>query len=81
MEKSFPKVLVLYQMQSASSRIWTRVAMSIPYADNHDTTDTSRVFKIQNFMHSTQLPEESLYLPPFRYLSLSLYIYIYICSR
>ena len=28
-------------MQSASSRIWTRVAVSISYDDNHYTTDTS----------------------------------------
>ena len=28
-------------MQSVSSRIWTRVAMSISYNDNHYTTDTS----------------------------------------
>ena len=28
-------------MQSASSRIWTHVAVSISYNDNHYTTDTS----------------------------------------
>ena len=28
-------------MQSVSSRIWTRVAVSISYDDNHHTTDTS----------------------------------------
>ena len=28
-------------MQSVSSRIWTRVAMSIPYDDNHYTMGTS----------------------------------------
>ena len=27
-------------MQSLSSRIWTRVAVSISYDDNHYTTDT-----------------------------------------
>ena len=37
----FPRVLVLCEMQSVSSRIWTRVAMSISYNDNHYTTDTS----------------------------------------
>ena len=31
----FPKVLVLCEMLSASSRIWTRVAVSISYDDNH----------------------------------------------
>ena len=28
-------------MQSASSRIWTRVAVSIPYYDNHYTMSTT----------------------------------------
>ena len=28
-------------MQSVSSRIWTRVAVSITYDDNHYTTGTS----------------------------------------
>ena len=28
-------------MQSASSRIWTRIAVSISYEDNHYTTGTS----------------------------------------
>ena len=34
----FPRVLVLCEMQS--SRIWTRVAMSMSYNDNHYTTAT-----------------------------------------
>ena len=34
----FPRVLVLCEMQSVSSRIWTLVAMSISYDDNHYTT-------------------------------------------
>ena len=38
----FPKVLVLCEMQSASSRIWTRIAVSISHDDNHYTTDTSK---------------------------------------
>ena len=29
-------------MQSVSSRIWTRVAVSISYDDNHYTTGTSK---------------------------------------
>ena len=32
---------MLCKMQSLSSRIWTRVAVSISYDDNHYTTDTS----------------------------------------
>ena len=34
----FPKVLVLCEMQSVRSRIWTRVAVSISCDDNHYTT-------------------------------------------
>ena len=36
----FPRVLVLCEMQSASSRSWTRVTVSIPYDDNHYTMGT-----------------------------------------
>ena len=36
----FPRVLVLCEMQSVLSRIWTRVAVSISYYDNHYTTGT-----------------------------------------
>ena len=37
----FPRVLVLCEMQSVSYRIWTRVAVSTSYDDNHYTTGTS----------------------------------------
>ena len=37
----FPRVLVLCEMQSVSSRIWTCVAVSISSDDNHYTTGTS----------------------------------------
>ena len=37
----FPRVLVLCEMLSVSSRIWTHVAVSISYDDNHYTTGTS----------------------------------------
>ena len=33
--------LVLWEMQSVSPKIWTRVAVSISYDDNHYTTGTS----------------------------------------
>ena len=33
-------------MQSVSSRIWTRVAVSISYGDNDYTTGTSLKFKV-----------------------------------
>ena len=35
----FPRVLVLCEMQSVSFRIWTRVAVSISFDDNHCTPD------------------------------------------
>ena len=37
----FPRVLVLCEIQSVTSRIWTRVAVSISYDDNHYITGTS----------------------------------------
>ena len=37
---TFPRVLVLSEMQSILSRIWTRVAVSISYDNNHYTTGT-----------------------------------------
>ena len=40
-------------MQSASSRIWTRVAVSISYDDNHYTTGTSILFvKLFDYTHN-----------------------------
>ena len=40
----FSRVSVLCKMQSVSSRIWTRVTVSISYDDNHYTTGTSTKF-------------------------------------
>ena len=37
----FSRILVLCEMQSVRSRIWTRVAVSISCDDNHYTTGTS----------------------------------------
>ena len=42
----FPRVLVLCEMQWASSRIWTRIAVSISNDDNHYTTGTKKVVYI-----------------------------------
>ena len=36
-----PRVLMLWEMQSVSSKIWTCVVVSISYDDNHYTTGTS----------------------------------------
>ena len=38
----FPRVLVLCEMQSVRSRIWTRVAVSLSCDGNHYTTGTFR---------------------------------------
>ena len=40
----FPRVLVLCEIQSVSSRIWTRVAVFISYDDNNYTTSTSSIY-------------------------------------
>ena len=37
----FPRVLALYEIHSASSKIWTQVVMSISYDDKHYTSGTS----------------------------------------
>ena len=41
----FPSVLVLCEMQSDSSSIWTCVAVSISYDDNHYTTGTFSLYR------------------------------------
>ena len=53
----YPKVLVLCEMQSVLSRIWTRVIVSKSYDDNHYTTGTYLIViisasKICNFFFS-----------------------------
>ena len=48
----FPKVLVQCEIQSALSRIWTRVAVSLSYDDNHYTTGTSVTIEYQSFIPS-----------------------------
>ena len=64
-------------MQSVSSRIWTRVAVSITYDDNHYTTGTSSERNVINlkFGWGLELIEQPLYT----YLCTYIYIYIYIC--
>ena len=44
----FPRVLVLCEMLSVSSRIWTRVAVSISYDDNHYTMGTLKLHTYAN---------------------------------
>ena len=49
----FPSVLVLCEMQLPWSRIWTRVAVSISYDDNHYTTGTSTLSHTKDFKNGT----------------------------
>ena len=84
----FPRVLVLCEMQSVSFRIWTRVAVSISYDDNHYTTGTVIQIRINlaankirssSSCHtiSTDLPDPISQPPPYRPLLLaSLQVYI-----
>ena len=44
----FPRVLVLCEMQSVSSKIWTCVTVSISYNNNHYTTGTSTYGLVYN---------------------------------
>ena len=46
----FPRVLVLCEMQSVSSRIWTRIAVFISYGDNDYTTGTSTLDLLKVFL-------------------------------
>ena len=55
----FPRVLVLCEMQSVSSRIWTRVAVFISCNDTHYTTGTSK----HGVFYTFAIPEVTLYEP------------------
>ena len=59
----FPRVFVLCEMLSVSSRILTRFAVSISYDDNHYTTGTSLPYKsLKNWLqHSIILHESTNY--------------------
>ena len=37
-------------MQSVSSKIWTRVAVSISYDNNHYTTGTYYIYELDSFL-------------------------------
>ena len=52
----FPRVLVLCEMQSVLSRIWTRVTVSISFGNNHYTMGTFVI--IASFL--TQLLDDIL---------------------
>ena len=50
----FPRVLVLCEIQSVRSRIWTRVAVSTSCDDNHYTTGTSNLMMRVQFWISVE---------------------------
>ena len=58
---SFARVLVICERQSVSSRIWTRVAVSISYDENHFTTCTSAN---QSLVESYQRLKNWYLMPP-----------------
>ena len=62
----FPRVLVLCEMQSVSFRIWTRVAVSISYDDNHYTTGTSSSYSSRAITFTFgQIPLGNVWTPLF----------------
>ena len=59
----FPRVLVLCEMQSVSSRIWTRIAVFISYGDNDYTTGTSCILSpIDRAVAIAELCDEPTYM-------------------
>ena len=48
---TFPRILVLCEMQSVASRIWTCFVVSMTYDDNHYTTSPSTI----NVLYKDQL--------------------------
>ena len=74
---SFPRVFVLCESQSASSRIWTCIAVFVSYDDNHYTTGTSLIhINVLNWM------EISFFILMWlNIFFLYIYIYIYIYMK
>ena len=69
----FPRVLVLCEMLSVSSRIWTRVAVYISNDDNDYTTGTSGHFLGYVWPLSVVLLANGSYM----YIYIKIYIHIY----
>ena len=58
----FPRALVLCEIQSASSGIWTCVVMSISYDDNHYTISTSIIHMYRQITSNTYLSRKRIVL-------------------
>ena len=71
----FPRVLVLFEMQSVLSRIWTHVAVSISYDDNHYTTHLTVLDNCRG-LHNVIVRRSICYSNYIR-LFLSIYLSIY----
>ena len=67
----FPRVLVLCEMLSVSSRIWTRVAESISYDDNDYTTGSFHLLPLRlgSLLHGVAVPDRSRQIEQFDPLS------------
>ena len=59
----FPRVLVLCEIQSVSSRIWTRFTVSIFYDDNHYTTGTSLFFLFYFIIYHIVISRRDEFMP------------------
>ena len=71
----FPRVLVLCEMQSVSSWIWTRVVVSIFYEDNHYTTGTSFMYIYIYIYICLYIKDIYIYIYIYIYKIYSLYIF------
>ena len=72
---SFLRVLAIYEMQTSSSAIWTRVPESIFHEDNHNTTDTHTCLHTYTY---TYIYIYICILSSTDILFIYIYIYIYI---
>ena len=69
----FPGVFVQCEMQSVLSRIWTRVAVSSSYDDNHYTSPMARETWVQSQVESYQRLKKWYLMPPCLTLSIIRY--------
>ena len=74
----FPRVLVLCGMQSTSSNIWTSIAVSISYNDNHYTMRTSQIYMYIYMNMCVILSSTSVYESNHLFTT---HTYIYVCIR
>ena len=66
-------------MQSVSSRIWTRIAVSISYDDNHYTMGTSGKITVYFQFYPVSLPEFEQFLNLIKKIFIVMCSYTHIC--